>query len=353
MIAIDATPLALPPRRGVARALLALLRAWEAQPPPENVVLFTPQELPPTVPRLSGWVLPKRPVSSARAFRNRLPELLKTWDAGVLYVPWSAFPRTDVPVVATVHELPFVRLGPIEGRVRAHRHRAWLTRATAECAAVVVPSEATREDLLQLVPTPHAKVHVVPNGFDPAPWVAAGASAEPVSRPRIVMVGTGAPGWGPKKKGLDVLLEAVALLDRPDLEGVIVGEAGSALPPGWSAVGPDLEEEALHHLVASATVLVHPARSEGFGYPPLEAMAAGTPVVVSNGGALCETVGDAALVALAGDASALADALARVLDDAELRATLLERGRARADGFAPRDTAVRLYQVLKEAQATA
>jgi glycosyltransferase involved in cell wall biosynthesis len=276
---------------------------------------------------------------------------MKTWDARALYVPWSAFPRTELPVVATVHELPFVRLGPIEGRVRAHRHRTWLLRAAEECAAIVVPSEATREDLLSLVPSPRAAIHRIPNGFDPTVWTAVGAAVEPVSRPRIVMVGTGAAGWGPKKKGLDVLLEAVGLLDRPDLEGVIVGEVGTSLPAGWSAVGPDIEEEALHHLVASATVLVHPARSEGFGYPPLEAMAAGTPVVVANGGALCETVGDAALVTLAGDPTDLAQALARVLDDAPLGETLVKRGRERAQAFPPRDMGVRYYEVLKEAQA--
>jgi glycosyltransferase involved in cell wall biosynthesis len=79
-------------------------------------------------------------------------------------------------------------------------------------------------------------------------------------------------------------------------------------------------------------------------------MAAGTPVVASNGGALCETVGDAALVALAGDAGALAEAIARVLDDPDVRETLTERGRVRAGAFPPRDTARRLYEVLREAQ---
>jgi glycosyltransferase involved in cell wall biosynthesis len=105
----------------------------------------------------------------------------------------------------------------------------------------------------------------------------------------------------------------------------------------------------VRRLVASARVLVHPARSEGFGYPALEAMAAGVPVVAAAAGALPEVVGDAGILVPPGDPAALAAAVARAAADGPERAALVERGRRRAHAFPPRDVASRLLAVLRAA----
>jgi glycosyltransferase involved in cell wall biosynthesis len=113
--------------------------------------------------------------------------------------------------------------------------------------------------------------------------------------------------------------------------------------------------EHLAMLLSAARVFAFPSRSEGFGLPPLEAMACGTPVVCTTGGALGEVVGDAALTAPPGDAATFAAQLARALDDEPLRETLRARGLARAATFTWARTAeatVAAYRVAIGAGAT-
>jgi alpha-1,3-rhamnosyl/mannosyltransferase len=105
------------------------------------------------------------------------------------------------------------------------------------------------------------------------------------------------------------------------------GVAGRVVRLGY------LEEEARQSLLGGALVLAYPSLYEGFGYPPLEAMAAGVPVVATAAGAVPEVVGEAAELVAPGDFEAMAAALARVIDDAGLRAKLVEAGRVRASSF--------------------
>ena len=331
-IGVDVTPLS-GPRGGVRRMVegwLAGLAAIEGAPP---------------VARLVG--------SSRRA----LAAAARAAGVDVLLSPWSAFPRVALPVVVTVHELPFVRWGPIEGRVRALVHRRWLARDAREAAAIVVPSDATRRDVLALHPEAGERVYVVPHAFDPAPWRAAatrrdaagaGGAAVPASaRPTAVVVGASS-----RRKGLDVLVDALPLAG--DVRWVVVGvpprDVARRLVAAGVELRGELDDDALQALVASATLLVHPSRSEGFGFPPLEAMAAGVPVVATRGGAVPEVAGDAALLVEPGDARALAAAVRRVLDDAALRRRLVGAGARRADAF-PKEAAARaLLRVLERAR---
>jgi glycosyltransferase involved in cell wall biosynthesis len=130
--------------------------------------------------------------------------------------------------------------------------------------------------------------------------------------------------------------------NAPELRLLLVG----AGPSGYvrSVLGDDpasdavvftgrVDDPTLRRLYASATVFVFPSTYEGFGLPPLEAMISGTPVVCSDAASLPEVVGDAALTFPAGDADACAAAIARVLEEPELRARLVRQGAQRVRLF--------------------
>jgi glycosyltransferase involved in cell wall biosynthesis len=96
---------------------------------------------------------------------------------------------------------------------------------------------------------------------------------------------------------------------------------------GW------VDDATLSGLLHGAAVLAYPSVYEGFGFPPLQAMAAGVPVVATRAGALPEVLGDAADLVPVGDPEALAGALGRLLDSGELRADAAARGAVRAAAF--------------------
>ena len=344
MIGIDVTPLVLGPRRGVARAVHQLLMAWHREPPPVPVHPIAPGPLPDDVPRLAGAIRPHVPLDSHRALRQAMPLLVADHGLEVLMSPWSAFPTLSIPVVAWVHEVPSARHGRLEGVVRTWAHRRWLARDVRRCAALMVPSRSTERDLLAVHPEGADRVHRIPNAFDPGPWRV--AARVPPRMPYVLAVGAGDGRAGARKKGLDTLFEAWASLPLPGHELVLVGRPAVGVPRGVRVVEApgDLD---LRRLYAGATCLVYPSRSEGFGYPPLEAMAAGTPVLGTSAGSVPEVVEEAALLVEPGDAAALAGGLRRLGQDEGLRARLVHAGHRRAQAFDPSRIAARVLDLLR------
>jgi MMP alpha-(1->4)-mannosyltransferase len=235
-------------------------------------------------------------------------------------------PDTDRPVVAIVHEAPWE-----DERTVPHLHadfvvamRARLEAVRERAERVVVPSEAGRAQ----VGLPNADV--VPYGVDAEVFRPGGERGS-----HVLFVGTAHPRKNlaalrsamPRDRELRAVLGLAA--DRPDAPALY---ADAARPPVVVVEAPtdaDLARE-----MAGAAVFCLPSFSEGFGLPALEAMACGTPVVVGDGGALPEVVGDAGVVC-APDPDAIAAGLARALADRGLG----ERGRRRALEFPWRRTA--------------
>jgi glycosyltransferase involved in cell wall biosynthesis len=216
--------------------------------------------------------------------------------------------------------------------------RARLDAVRERAARVVVPSEAGRAQLGL------ANVDVVPYGVDAEVFRPGGERGS-----HVLFVGTAHP-----RKNLDALRAAMPAdrelrvvlglaADRPDAHELY---AQAARPPTVVVEAPtdaDLARE-----LAGAAVFCLPSFSEGFGLPALEAMACGTPVVVGDGGALPEVVGDAGVVC-SPEPEAIAAALARALADPSLG----ERGRARALEFPWRRTAEGWLASLRRALESA
>ncbi len=158
------------------------------------------------------------------------------------------------------------------------------------------------------------------------------------------------------RKNLPALINAWAKIQRgfPDVALVIAGATGNV----FRAVKLPHEnsnlyfaghvDEALPSLYANAEFFVLPSLDEGFGLPALEAMACGTPVIVSNGGALPEVVGDAGLIFDLSQPDTLAQSMQECLTDKNLRASLIEKGLARAKRFSWQTTADGIWNTLHE-----
>ena len=246
-----------------------------------------------------------------------------------------------VPTVITVHDVfPFTHPDLYSAPIRVH-HQALVRGAARRATRVIVPSEHSRDSAAEVCGVPAERIAVIPWGvserFHPRP-------APPerlrerfgIDGPYVVCVGTLEP-----RKNLPVLLEAFARLpgDLRDHRLVLIGGSGwktSTFGGALAALGDRavltgyVADDELVELVSSAACFAHPALFEGFGFPVLEAMACGTPVVSSDGGALREVVGDSGLLVDPRDAGGLAEAIARVLGSPELAADLRERGLARA-----------------------
>ncbi len=273
---------------------------------------------------------------------------------GVIHFPNHHLARYGTalqrPYIVTVHDLirHFDCLGgePLIHRPN-RRDQAVLARDRAgirAAGAVIAVSRATKRDLVRHLGMPEDRIVVVSPGIDAERFTPATDARLPY--PYILFVGSEHP-----RKNLAALFGALALLkSEPELEPlklVKVGAAGGGEAPFRQQtmriirqLGLEREviirgrvaHEELVSLYAGAECLVLPSLYEGFGLPPLEAMACGCPAVVSDRGALPEVVGPAALVAEP-TPTGLAGALRRVLRDSELRRRLVDTGRRHVRSF--------------------
>ncbi|HEX6401365.1 MAG TPA: glycosyltransferase family 1 protein, partial [Actinomycetota bacterium] len=250
--------------------------------------------------------------------------------------------------VFTLHDLAFVHF-PQHFTPRNRMYlRTMVPRFLERADRVIVVSEHTREDVVAQYGLDPARVHVVPEGVDPRFRPDPDPSAiETVRRryglpPRTILyVGTIQP-----RKNLTTLVDAFARIRarHPDAGLVIAGAKGWLYEPFLRRlrdpdIGPSVvlagrvAEADLPALFAAAELFVYPSLFEGFGLPPLEAMASGTPVVCSDATSLPEVVGDAGLLVPPLDVDGWAAAIERLLGDEDERARLRAAGIARAGGF--------------------
>ncbi len=269
------------------------------------------------------------------------------------------------PSVITVHDLSFY-LFPETKTEDALSYYRQTERAVNNAEGIIAVSETTRQDLQRVMGVRPSRVEVIYHGVDEQYHVledrAAVASfcrARGLPDSFMLWVGTLEP-----RKNLECLFHALALaspkLSREKQRLVVVG------PMGWRFeetqklyerlglkdrvifFGP-AEEDDLALLYNAAWAFVFPSLYEGFGMPPLEAMACGTPVLASSPPALQEGLGDAALYFDPHQPQALSDIIVRLAEDAELTGSLRSAGLQRAQRFRWEDTARRTLEVYRKA----
>jgi len=254
----------------------------------------------------------------------------------------------DCPVVATIHDLSFIRYPQTHPQARLD----WIQQglpATLQRAHLIAVSRFTQQEIIQFLHVPEERISVIYEGLDP--------KFKPVPRKLasrlldlyglrwegyILTVGTLEP-----RKNLIRLVRAYERLPRSLRERYPLAVAGlggwkdkpiyAALERlrdrGWLKVLGFVPDGHLPALYSSAAMFVFPSLYEGFGFPPLEAMACGTASLVSDRGSLPEVAGSGALLVNPEDTAAITRKMERILSDAQLRASLAFKGRQQARHF--------------------
>lgn len=284
----------------------------------------------------------------------------------VLHVQYTAPPFCPVPVVATIHDLAFEHMPETFTRRGSLQLKLTVRRTARRAARIATVSEYSRQDLLHTYRLSPEKVAVTYNGIE-SHFTAQPASPEEasevrrrfgISRDYLLAVGSLQP-----RKNLVRLIRAYAKLRsensgfRPQL--VIVGRKlwladeifTEVRRQRWSEdviLTGYVTDEDLPKLYRAATAFVYPSLFEGFGLPPVEAMACGTPVITSNVSSLPEIVGQAALLIDPCDEQALMAALQRITSDQPLCTRLREQGIVQAGKFTWRAAAEKTLELYQE-----
>jgi glycosyltransferase involved in cell wall biosynthesis len=363
--AVDVTACWRPQRVGMLTVAVELTRALVASRGEDEFTLLCSRERPPALAGLDCEAV-LSPYRHEIALKTRWLPAIETQlecDA-ILYPYWPSPPlrrRGAPPAAVFVHDLAF-RLRPSEvpWQQRAY-FGAILGRSLRDAAAVLVPSAATRRDLLDgyRIAGLESKITLVPEGLSPdtAPAPLPGG----IEPGFILAVGTIEP-----RKNYSRLLEAYRRLRRESVAVIVNGRPGVpqlviAGRPGWAYGGTldrikaepgvrylgHVDDATLSALYGSAALLAFPSLYEGFGLPLLEAMAHGVPAVIGNAGALPELGDGAAILVDPQDVTSIAAGLERLLADAALREKLGAAGKRRATEFTWERAAAATREVLR------
>lgn len=356
-------------RSGVANYTARILRALFARTPRpgRSYVLFCNargRPLPADLPEGSAIIerrfsrYPNRLLNASFALLNAPKVERLVGGADLVYLPNLNFIATRRPLVVTAHDLSFERYPKFFSAKQRLWHRLIEPRKLlGQATAVVAVSEHTKTDLIETFGLPVDRIHVISPGVG----------------------GEFAPKTDEEKEHIrnryglaeDFFLFLGTLEPRKNVSGMIAafekigGGADLAIAggKGWlyreifrrAAMSPardrikfldyveDADKPALY---SAATAFVYPSFYEGFGMPPLEAMAAGTPTIVSHASSLGEVVGDCGLLVDPYDTAEIADAMKTLLDEPRLRARFREKGLSRAKKYSWEASAERLDRLF-------
>ena len=277
---------------------------------------------------------------------------------------YISFPTPfDIPTITFVHDLSHIRFKEYHPKERVEYFERFLPRSIQKSTKIVTISEFTKKELMDLELCEPQKIEVIYNGVDEKFRPTSKEKFAPTAkkygveyRGYFLFVGTLEP-----RKNLKTLLEAylryLAKTSHPT-PLLLAGGGGwrseqfgdvlqKALGTGYVHRLGYVSEEDLIALYGGAKAFVFPSIYEGFGLPPLEAMACGTPVIASNVSSIPEVVGDAGMLVDPLDSDQIARALGRVDEDEILRLTLAKKGLARSRNFSWSKAAARLDELIQ------
>ena len=332
-VALDGTPLLDPPT-GVGRYTRELSDGLENMGVDvRRYAVARGGEAPPEVTRLK---VPAR-VAQWAWQRSNMPSVARLVEgADVIHGTNFVLPPLEGAAgVVTVHDLSYRAADAFPGAQRLERLVPWSMQRAHQ---VVTLTQAVADEIVDAYDVEPERVSVTHLGVSPVffgatPLSDVALAGMGIARPFILATGTDAP-----RKNLQLLLDAwvatrgalkgwTLVLAGPRGWGPRFGRTDDVHPLGW--VG----DETLPGLMAAADVFCFPSLYEGFGMPPLEAMAAGTACIVGDYSCAAEVLGDTAAIVDRHDHHALADRLVDLVRDEGARARLARLGRARASGF--------------------
>lgn len=361
-IAIDASRCTRARRTGTEQYALALLRALIRQNREYRIRLYFRD-------RPAAGLLPSTPLVEMRVLRSprlwthtRFAAALYRERPALTFVPAHTLPlRFPGKAIVTIHDLGY-RHFPGAHPPAQRRYLDWSTRHSARRADLVLcDSRATAADLGHFYGIAAAKMRVVYPGLAaPAIGDISATRAKYDLPPRYFLhVGTLQP-----RKNIAFLVrafqrwlstQALGTQAEQDVVLALAGARGWLFDERWLGDGRQVralgyvEEEDIGALYAGARALLFPALHEGFGFPALEAMHCGTPVLASDRASLPEIVGEAGLLLDPQDADAWVAALTRIDTDEALRQSLITRGRERAQRFRWEEAARQTLDAFEEA----
>ncbi len=293
--------------------------------------------------------------------RVPLPAEIILGDVDAFYSPDFVLPplRKRTHALLTVHDLSFLRFPEtFTPALRRYLERA-VPRSIARADRILADSDATRDDLIQLLDVPPERITALYSGVsarfspqsEPGERSALQKRYAIGERPYILSVGTLQP-----RKNYVRLMEACApLAQEKELDLVIVGQPAWLAEPILAATAeypfvklPGFVDDGdLPALYRQAALFAFPSLYEGFGLPALEAMACGTPVVASSASSLPEVVGDAGLLVDPTDVPGWTTALRRLLEDEGLRGRLRAAGQTQATSFTWEGAAEAWWEIVR------
>jgi glycosyltransferase involved in cell wall biosynthesis len=360
------------PMTGSGQYLKHLVRAFGEVEANERLLLFSPP-LVAENPAFGHCI----PTQIANPFSGRSENLEKAWfeqmslprasraaGAEILHYPYFAAPwHSNVPVVVTVHDLIPMLLPAYRGGSMVQAYTRMVATTARKAAMIVADSECSRRDIIRLLGVAEERVAVVylaaSEEYRPANDTAIKQKYQ-LDNPYLLYLG----GFD-QRKNLPMLLEAFAEVVKSGDETTTLAIAGGI--PAPSALFSDVRglttqlglanrvqflgrvpDEDCAALYSAAEAFVFPSIYEGFGLPPLEAMACGAAVICSNASSLPEVVGDAAITLPPDDLKAWAEAIKAVLTDPKRRDDLRERGLRQAARFSWQKTAAETLEIYRQ-----